>query len=111
MSVTQASQLNPAGLAFHQVLKERFKELGAAIHHLDLSFQELFRNMLENEKKRPIGGQVLLCQQAHVRVMRIFCEMAKQESVYPVLKVNALHKLYQSRKKTRKPSTRNQDSS
>ena len=89
MSFSQSSGLNPAGMEFHQVSTERWKEFSDAVEHLDQSFQELLRNMSESEKKSPIGGQVLLCQQAHAKVMSTFCEMGKQESVKPVPKVHA----------------------
>ena len=79
MSVTQASQLNPAGLAFHQVSKERWKDFSHAVQHLDQSFQEVLRNMSEDEKKSPIGGRVLLCQKAHEKVMSTFFAMVEQE--------------------------------
>ena len=83
------SQLIPDGLEFHQVSKERWKEFCDAVQHLDHCFQELLQDMSESEKKSPIGGRVLLCQQAHAKVMSTFCEMGKQESVKPVPKVHA----------------------
>ena len=89
MSFSQSSWLNPEGMEFHQMSKERWNEFSDAMQHLDHTFQELLGNMSESEKKSLIGGRVLLCQQAHAKVMSTFCEMGKQESVKPVPKVHA----------------------
>ena len=88
MSFSQTSSLNPPGLEFHQVSKEKWKEFGDAMKHLDQSFQVLLRNMSESEKKSPKGDQVLVCQQAHAKVMSTLCEIGKQESVNSVPKVH-----------------------
>ena len=85
----ETSQVNPVGLEFHQVSKERWKDFSVAMQHLDQCFQELLQDMSESEKKSLIGVRVLLCQQAHAKVMSTFCEMGKQESVKPVPKVHA----------------------
>ena len=44
--------------------------------------------MSESERKSPIVDQVLMCQQAHAKVMSTFCDMGKQESVKLVPKVH-----------------------
>ena len=54
MSFSQSSGLNPAGMEFHQVSTERWKEFSDAVEHLDQSFQELLRNMSENQKKKKV---------------------------------------------------------
>ena len=93
----ETSRVNPVGLEFHQVSKERWKEFCDVVQQFDESFQELLRNMSESERKSPIGVNrfgvdvdwVLLCQQAHAKVMSTFCEMGKQESLNTVPKVHA----------------------
>ena len=89
MSLSQTSELIPGRLEFHQVSKERWKELCDAVQHLDQCFQELLQDMSESEKKSPIGGRILLCQQAHAKVGSKFCEMVEKESLNPVPKVHA----------------------
>ena len=84
----ETSQVNPVGLEFHQVSKERWKEFYDVVQHFDESFQELLRNMSESERKSPIGGRILLCQQAHAKVMSKFCEMGEKDGLNPVPKVH-----------------------